>query len=251
MFPMSIVQIHSKLTMKNRNNMVSKIKLFTLVILTISMFSCGNKAENPIEQSNINPDIKINMVVVSNEYFKFKGGKYYIQKSLNKSTGNKTFFDKVKEINAIDSTDNLPNIELGEYRFIEIEFVADNYVNLKLASFSVNKDLDYNVKKNWINKCEIVDGSKSIFDKGGNIKLKCLNCEESDLSQSVLLKGIGLKKYNADPQKSTYIIKTTDLQIVCNKKEIFWERNYNHDAEFSWDAELKEVIKAYSAYKAK
>ncbi len=177
MFPMSIVQIHSKLTMKNRNNMVSKIKLSTFVILTISMFSCGNKAENPIEQSNINPDIKINMVVVSDEYFKFKGGKYYIQKSLNKLTGNKTFFDKVKEINAIDSTDNLPNIELGEYRFIEIEFVADNYVNLKLASFSVHKDPDYNVKKNWINKCEIVDGSKSIFDKGGNIKSLFNNSE--------------------------------------------------------------------------
>ena len=245
MFLILIVQIHSTLTMKNKNNMVSKIKLYILVILTIAMVSCGNKTENPIEKSYNNPDFKMDIVTESEEYFKFKGGKYYVYKNLEKSTGNmsSTISNEITKINRIDSTD-LPDIEAGEYRNIGIEFIDDNHVNLKLSSFRVERDPDYNVKENWITKCEIVEGSKSIFYNNGNITLKCLNCDESDLSNSVLSKGILSKMVNSDPEKSTSIFKTSNYQIVCNKKEIFWKANYNYKGEFTLDPELKELYKA-------
>ena len=227
MFLILIVQIHSKLTMKNKNNMVSKIKLYILVILTIAMVSCGNKTENPIEKSSNNPDFKMDIVIESEEYFKFKGGKYYVYKSLGKSTGNmsSTISNEITKINDIDSTD-LPDIEAGEYRNIEIDFI------------------DYNLKENWITKCEIVEGSKSVFYNNGDITLKCLNCDEYDLSSSVLFKGIFSKMVNSDPEKSTSILKTSNYQIVCNKKEIFWKANYNYKGEFTLDPELKELYKA-------
>ena len=138
----------------------------------------------------------------------------------------------------------MPDIEAGEYRNIEIDFIDNNHVNLKLTSFSVESDHDYNLKENWITKCEIVEGSKSVFYNNGDITLKCLNCDESDLSSSVLFKGIFSKMVNSDPEKSTSILKTSNYQIVCNKKEIFWKANYNYKGEFTLDPELKELYKA-------
>ena len=120
MFLILIVQIHSKLTMKNKNNMVSKIKLYILVILTIAMVSCGNKTENPIEKSYNNPDFKMDIVTESEEYFKFKGGKYYVYKNLEKSTGNMS-----------STISNLFNasISFENFNFIELKTAFNSLVS--------------------------------------------------------------------------------------------------------------------------
>ena len=224
--------------------MDTKIKLYILVSLSISFASCNNKTENANNQSYHNPDFTINLVTENEEYFKYNASKYYVYKAVSKSTGNMStsFNSEVSKINEIDSTD-LPDVEAGEYKNIQIDFIDDKHVNLKITSFSVESDPAYNLKENWITKCEIVEGSKSNFDNNGDITLKCLNCDEYDLSYSVLLKGIFSKMVNSDPEKSTSILKTSNYQIVCNKKEIFWKAKFNYKGEFTLDPELKELYK--------
>jgi hypothetical protein len=257
MYFMMIVQIRSSLAMKWNKNMFLRIKINLILLFVGTLVSCGNRNENSIAKSNneldsssvyetyYEPDIKITIDGELQEHYKFKRGLYHLYKSVTNNTSeiNMIFSNEVKNHKEIDSTD-LPVKELGEYKNIEIKFVDDKFVNLKLKSYLVEKDPDFNVKENWLMKCEIVEGSKSIFDNGGNITLKFLNSNEYDSSNSVLLKGYFSKSLRfSDLENSTSVVKTSENQIVCNKKEISWKVKSNYIGKFALDPEYKELYK--------
>jgi hypothetical protein len=123
-----------------------------------------------------------------------------------------------------------------------VKFTYETFIRNQIYDPTLSLLFRRNIKENVIIKCVIIEGSKSIFDNGGDIKLKCLNSEELDLSYSVLFKGVLSKSLQAYPEKAISNFKTIDFQLTCNKKEIIYEENTFYYGEFIIDPELKEIL---------
>ena len=217
--------------------MKSISKLSFLLIISMLIWGCEDESSADVNS----PDVKISRDVESVKIFRFDSGRYLLTSNYNKRNGSfySAFSDETSSTNSSDST-NLPDVNIGEYDYISIKFLDKGKVDLIRNYYTISKDTTFNMKLNWVTHCEIVAGSKALFDQGGDIKLKSLNTEAYDSSYSILNKMMYSKMLNFNPQKSKSVYKTNGLEITCNMQTITWKSKSTWKAEFFYDSELRE-----------
>lgn len=207
-------------------------------ILSMAMVGCGE------DESDNNASI---MFLGSSDIdysYTYDNEKYVIDRQVEKTVGLmvSSLDETINFIADVDSTD-LPDKSLGEFDYIELEFIGEKKVNLINRSYSVEEE--FNTAVNWIMHCEVIEGSKLNFDDGESIKLKVLNNDSLDASYSVYLKAFFVKSLHADPQSSTSKYKQFNNLIVCNKNEIIWNTRTLWFSNLLFDRELIELLRTY------
>ena len=217
--------------------MKSISKLSFILMISMLIWGCEDKSTADVNS----PDVKVSRDVESVRIFRFDSGRYLLASNYNKRKGSfySAFSDETSSTNSSDST-NLPDVNIGEYDYINIKFLDKGKVDLIRKYYTISKDTTFNIKLNWVTHCEILAGSKALFEQGGDIKLKSLNTEEYDSSYSILNKVMYSKKLNFNPEKSKSVHKTNGLEITCNKQTITWKSKSTWTAEFFYDPELRE-----------
>jgi len=220
--------------------MKSILKHSVLFILSILLIGCDDDSEKALENG---ADFMCNYNFKTERIFKYDAGRYNLFKYRTESTG--TYISSVDKkntfINDVDSTD-MPQIKFGEYDYVEIKFLENNKVDLIRKSYYADTDTTYNLVINWVSHCEIIKGSKSQYDRGGDIKLKSLNTDSYDANQSILEKVTFTKSRYYDPNNSKSVFKTSNMDITCNKQEIAWNSKSSWKGEFVYADEIKELL---------